>query len=96
MEYGSRHHLGPGHEFMATPGYSDYSCLEARAQAFEEAVSMALFASAWLQHRRKDARASQSARLIARLLASCSNQPTLQGPDAFAAARQFLEDESHE
>jgi hypothetical protein len=78
---------------MATNGHAtnqDVRWLEARAQAFEEAVSLALFTSAWLQHSRKDPRASQIARMIARLLAASSAKPSHQGSDSFAAARNFL------
>ena len=96
MEYSSQYNLGSGLDFVPADRNPDYSCLEARAQAFEEAVSLALFTSAWLQHTRKDSRASQAARLIARLMAACSSRPALQGPDSFAAARRFLEEEVHE
>lgn len=96
MEYVRRHDPGSSIDFVATPRKSEYPCLEARAQAFEETVSVALFASAWLQHSWKDPRASQTARLIARLLAACSSQPALEGPDLFAAARRFLEEEGRD
>jgi hypothetical protein len=72
---------------------ADEACQKARAQAFEEAVSLALFASAWLQHSLRDPRASSAARVVAHLLAACSNRPAIQGPDAFAVARQVLEEE---
>lgn len=74
-------------------GGLDERGLRARVAALEEAVSLALFASAWLQHAGKDPHASNGARVVAKLLAACSGQPSLQGPDAFAAARRFLEDE---
>ena len=74
-------------------GSADLRSQQARAQAYEEAVSLALFASAWMQHTGRDARASRGARQVARLLAAASGQPSLQGPDAFAAARRMLEEE---
>lgn len=90
MELGSSQAVSPLVEIPGPARTRDYSCLEARAQAFEEAVSMALFAAAWLQHSRKDPRASEGAQTVARLLAACCRQPLLQGPDSFAAARRFL------
>jgi hypothetical protein len=83
--------------FQAVPPLAkkpDYPCLEARAQALEEAVSLALFASAWLQHSQKDPRASKGARMVAHLLAACSGETIIHGPEAFAKARRFLESDS--
>jgi len=71
----------------------DYPFLEARAQALEEAISLALFTSAWLQHSRKDPQASKGARMVAHLLAASSGETRIHGPDAFAKARRFLEGE---
>lgn len=92
MELGSSQPVSPRMEIPGLERTRDYSCLEARAQAFEEAVSMALLAAAWLQHSKKDPRASEGAQAVARLLAACSGQPLLHGPDSFAAARRFLEE----
>jgi hypothetical protein len=79
-------------DFSRPVGPLDERCLQARTQAFEEAVAMALFASAWLQHSRQDAQASRTAKLIARLLAATTGSASLHGFEPFAAARKFLED----
>ena len=84
---------GTSTPFRGPEGRADLPSLVARAQAMEEAVSLALFASAWLQHSKKDPRASRGARTVAQLLAACSGQPAMRGPDCFAAARRFLEEE---
>ncbi len=83
--------LGPSFPFGELS--AEEQRLRARLAALEEAVSLALFASAWLQHAHRDPAASGGARMVAKLLAACSGQPTLRGPDSFAAARRFLEDE---
>ena len=84
-------HLPPSARFAEST--AEERGLRARVEALEEAVSLALFASAWLQHARRDPGASGGARVVARLLAACSGQPSLHGPDTFAAARRFLEEE---
>lgn len=67
------------------------SCLQARAQAYEEAVSLALYAAAWMEHTAKDARGSAGARKVAHVLAASAGRNALHGPDAFAEARRMLE-----
>lgn len=93
MEPEGRPAQHPAPPFPLPASSAEERGLRSRIAALEEAVSLALFASAWLQHSRKDPRASAGARAVARLLAACSGQPVLQGPDTFAAARRFLEEE---